>query len=62
MDDAEAMRLSEALNQMTSAVVALIEAKGMEAENNIRKSHGEALAYNEDSFNSVIAKHRLQGF
>ena len=62
MDNADAMRLSAALDQMTTAIVALIVVKGMEAENEIRKSRGEALAYNEDSFNNVIAIHGLQGF
>ena len=54
--------LVDALNTHTSAICALVEAMGMRAENEIRKSQDEALAYGEDAFAHVLERHYLQGF
>ena len=62
MNEETAQRLCGSLEQMTSAVCALIEAMGMHAENEGRKTRGEAMAYDHDSFLSIINKHYLQGF
>ena len=55
-------KLITALDTHTSAICALVEAMGMRAENDIRKSQGIALAYGEDSFYYILEKHNLQGF
>ena len=51
-----------AVNNLTSAISALIEAMGMQAENKIRELKNEAPAYNEDAFFNLIYKHNLTGF
>lgn len=51
-----------ALNNLTSAICALIEAMSMMAENQFREKQGEALAYGEAAFNQLIYKHNLTGF
>lgn len=51
-----------ALNNLTSAICALIEAMSMEAENKIREHRGEAPAYDEAAFNQLLYKHNLTGF
>ena len=51
-----------ALNNLTSAICALIEAIGMLEENKNRERKGEALAYGEDAFNQIIYNHNLTGF
>jgi hypothetical protein len=53
---------NKSLDNLTSAIVALIEAMGMHAENQWRIQNGECLAYGEDAFNCIIAKHRLTGY
>jgi len=53
---------TNALNNLTSAICALIEAMGMVAENKWREMKGESLAYGEDAFNELISKHNLHGF
>ena len=50
------------INNLTSAICALIEAMSMCAENELRKSRGEALAYGEQAFLDLIIKHNLTGF
>ena len=53
---------TNALNNLTSAICALVEAMGMTAENNQRISHDQSIAYGEDAFNELINKHNLLGF
>lgn len=50
------------LNNLTSAIAALIEAIGMMEENKWREFKGESLAYGEAAFNQLIYKHNLTGF
>ncbi len=50
------------LDNLTSAICALIEALGMQAENEARIRRGEALAYQEEAFNQLIYKHNLTGY
>ena len=50
------------LNNLTSAICALIEAIGMMEENKQREHRGEAMAYDEAAFNQLIYKHNLTGF
>jgi len=52
----------QTINNLTSAICALIEAMGMQAENNNREHKGEAIAYTEDNFLQLIYKHNLTGF
>jgi len=52
----------KALDNLTSAICALIEAIGMMAENQIREKQGEAFAYGEAAFNQLTYKHNLTGF
>ena len=53
---------TKSLDNLTSAIVALIEAMGMHAENQWRIQNGECLAYGEDAFNCIIARHQLAGY
>ena len=53
---------TNALNNLTSAICALIEAMGMMAENKNREHRDEAPAYDEVAFNQLIYKHNLTGF
>ena len=62
MNDQDNQILINALDTHTSAIYALVEAMGMRAENDIRKQKGETIAYGEDSFAYILAKHNLQGF
>ena len=62
MDSKDDQKLCSSLDTHTSAICALVEAMGMRAENDIRKSNGEALAYGESSFIHVLERHKLQGF
>lgn len=39
---------------ISSSARAMIEAMGMQAENKIREHRGEAMAYNEEAFDSII--------
>ena len=50
------------VNNLTSAIAALIEAMGMMAENQFRISNGGSPAYGEESFNILINKHNITGF
>jgi len=50
------------LNNLTSAICALIEAMGMMEENKQREHRGEAMAYDEVAFNQLIYRHNLTGF
>jgi len=56
------MENTYALDNLTSAIAALIEAMGMMAENKQREYKGESLAYTEDAFNALLYKHNLTGF
>jgi hypothetical protein len=38
---------------------AMIESEGMKAENEIRKSQGLSLAYNEKAFQNVLLRHEI---
>ncbi len=51
-----------AINNLTSAICALIEAISMVQENEWRKSQGQPVAYREDVFLELIGKHNLTGF
>ena len=53
---------TNALNNLTSAICALIEAISMMEENKQREHRGEAMAYGEAAFNQLIDKHNLPGF
>ncbi len=53
---------TNALNNLTSAICALIEAISMMEENKQREHRGEAMAYGEAAFNQLIYKHNLPGF
>ena len=53
---------NKSLDNLTSAIVALIEAMGMHAENQYRLQNGESCMYSEDAFNDIIAKHRITGY
>jgi hypothetical protein len=50
------------IDNLTSAICALIEALGMNAENDIRKQSNQSIAYAEQSFLDLIRKHNLTGF
>jgi len=41
------------------AAAALIRAMGMQAENAIRQSRGEALAHDEDAFETLVREHGI---
>lgn len=58
------MELAEkqTIDNLVSAIVALIEAMGMHAENQHRLQHNYSQAYGEDSFQQLIDKHNLKGF
>lgn len=51
--------LAEFAHQINDAVAALIEAKGMEAENKIREQRGLSLAYDESDFIKVLRDYGL---
>jgi hypothetical protein len=53
---------TKSLDNLTSAIVALIEAMGMHAENQHRLQNGNSCIYGEDAFDCIIAKHRLSGY
>lgn len=53
---------TNALNNLTSAICALIEALGMYSENQHRIQHDQSQMYGEDAFNNLIQKHNLTGF
>jgi len=53
---------TKSLDNLTSAIVALIEAMGMYAENQWRIQKEQSLAYGEDAFISLIAEHKLSGY
>lgn len=56
MDKSE---FAEFAKQINDAVSALIEVKGMEAENKIREQQGLSLAYDEDAFLNVLRTYGL---
>jgi hypothetical protein len=62
MDSQEVQRLATALDSHTSAICALIEAMGMQAENKILELSDKSVGYDERDFLKVIAKHNLTGF
>jgi hypothetical protein len=53
---------NQTIDDLTSAICALIEAMGMRAENEHRLQRGQSQAYGEDAFNALIEKHNLTGF
>jgi hypothetical protein len=53
---------NQKIDNLTSAICALIEALGMQAENEARIRKGEALAYQEEAFLQLIYKHHLTGY
>ncbi len=52
----------QTIDNLTSAICALIEAMGMQAENKQREHCGESMAYDEEAFRSLISNHNLTGF
>ena len=56
------MSLYNNIDNLTSAIVALMEAMGMMAENKQREHRNESPAYTEDAFNNLIHKHNLTGY
>ena len=52
----------QTVNNLTSAICALIEAMGMQAANKYREHRNEQIAYTDDDFNSLVQKHNLTGF
>jgi hypothetical protein len=54
--------LEQKLDNLTSAICALIEALGMEAENKSREHGGWSPAYSEKDFLGLINKHNLTGY
>jgi hypothetical protein len=52
----------QTIDNLTSAIVALVEAIGMYAENQHRIQHAQSQAYGEDDFNALINKHNLLGY
>ena len=62
MEQQDVIRLCEALDKNTSAMCAVVEALGAIADNQVRLSRGEAMAYAGDAITDAIARHGLQGF
>ena len=52
--------LIEFSKQINDAVAALIEAKGMEAENMQRQIQGDSMAYTERDFLEILQSHELE--
>ena len=52
--------LIEFSKQINDAVAALIEAKGMEAENMQRQIQGDSMAYTERDFLEILKSHELE--
>lgn len=52
--------LIEFSKQINDAVAALIEAKGMEAENMQRQIQGNSMAYTERDFLEILKSHELE--
>jgi hypothetical protein len=52
----------QTIDNLTSAICALIEALGMQAENKQREHRGQSLAYTEESFRNLIHDHNLTGY
>ena len=54
--------MNEETGNLITAIVVLVTAMGMYAENQQRLQQGYGIAYDKDAFDCLIADHKLSGY